>query len=80
MGINLLPEYVRRYYEIYEYKHACTILKEDFPNEWADIVSLLEAFRLKKSWIIQSGGRKSKVAEYIDNYLYAMGWVEKQFV
>lgn len=25
------------------------------------------------------GGRKSKVSEYIDSFLYQRGWVEKQF-
>lgn len=36
-------------------------------------------FRLNKSWITKPGGRKSKVSEYIDNYLYKRDWVEKEF-
>jgi hypothetical protein len=79
MGTELLPEFVRDKYEVYEWKHACAILKEDFPEEWNDILSVLQDFRLKKSWITNPGGRKSKVSEFIDSYLYARGWVEKEF-
>lgn len=76
MGTNLLPQFIRDNYEIHEWKHACAILKEDFPNEWDDIVSVLTDFRLKKSWITKSGGRKSQVSAYIDGYLYNKNWEE----
>ncbi|MBX9637456.1 MAG: hypothetical protein K2Q45_07905 [Nitrosomonas sp.] len=79
MGIELLPHFVRENYEVHEWKHACAILKEDFPAEWNDILSVLKDFRLKKSWITNPGGRKSKVSEFIDTYLYRREWVEKEF-
>lgn len=79
MGIELLPEFVTQNYEVHEWKHSCAILKEDFPGEWDDIISVLTEFRLNKSWIINPGGRKSKVSEFIDQYLYDRGWVEKEF-
>jgi len=80
MSINLLPEFIKKNYEVYEWKHACAILKEDFSAEWDDIVSVLSEFRLKKSWIVNPGGRKSKVSNFIDEYLYSKGWVEKEFL
>ncbi|MGD9824830.1 BglII/BstYI family type II restriction endonuclease [Desulfobacter sp.] len=79
MSIELLPQFIRDNYEVHEWKHACAILKEDFPNEWEDILSVLSDFRLHKSWITNPGGRKSKVSEFIDKYLYDRGWVEKEF-
>lgn len=80
MSIDLLPEFIRENYDIQEWKHATTILKGDFPNEWDDLINLLKEFRLFKSWIITGGGRKSKVAEWIDNKLiYERGWEEKAF-
>lgn len=79
MSIDLLSPFVREHYEVYEWKHACAILKEDFPNEWNDILDVLTAFRLKKSYITNPGGRKSKVSEFIDSFLYDKGWVEKEF-
>ena len=80
MSTDLLPTFILEHYEVHEWKHACAILKEDFPHEWNDIVSLLTEFRLKKSWITNPGGRKSKVSEYIDSYLYERGWAEKEFL
>jgi hypothetical protein len=79
MSIELLPKFIRENYEVHEWKHACAILKEDFPNEWNDIISVLTDFRLNKSWIIKPGGRKSKVSGYIDEFLYDRGWIEKEF-
>jgi hypothetical protein len=79
MGIESVPKFIREHYEVHEWKHASAILKEDFPNEWKDLTSLLRDFRLPKSWIIKPGGRKSQVSEYIDSYLYERGWLEKEF-
>lgn len=74
-----LPSFIQRHYECHEWKHASAILTQDFPSEWSDIVRVLEAFRLKKSWITTPGGRKSQVSKFIDESLYACGWVEKKF-
>ena len=80
MSIDLLPTFIREHYAVHAWKHASAILKEDFSREWNDIVSLLTEFRLKKSWITNPGGRKSKVSGYIDSYLYERGWTEKEFL
>lgn len=32
MSIELLPEFVRQYYEVHEWKHATAILNQDFPG------------------------------------------------
>ena len=79
MSKELLPDYVRGHYEVYESKHACAILHEDFPEEWEDIMSVLQEFRLRRSWVANPGGRKSGVSEFIDGHLYQRGWVEKEF-
>lgn len=79
MSIELLPEFIREHYEVHEWKHSCAILKEDFPEEWEDIISVLNEFRLYKSWITNPGGRKSQISEFIDSYLYNRGWEEKEF-
>ena len=79
MGTELLPDFIRRNYEVHEWKHACAILQTDFPREWEDILAVLHEFRLPKSWITQRGGRKSRIAKFIDGYLYARGWEEREF-
>jgi hypothetical protein len=79
MSIDLLPSSIGEKYEVHEWKHACAILHNDFPDEWKDIIDLLEQFRLRESWIAVGGGRKSKVADAIDTFLHGRGWVEKGF-
>jgi len=79
MGTEFLPDYILSNYEVLEWKHACAILKSDFPEEWKDIIDLLLQFKLPKSWIISKGGRKSEISSAIDSFLYQRGWVEKEF-
>ena len=79
MSIKLLPSFVRDNYEVHEWKHASAILKADFSNEWRDIIEVLTEFRFRKSWIAVGGGRKSLVAEAIDQALGKRGWMEKSF-
>ncbi|MDX9851826.1 MAG: BglII/BstYI family type II restriction endonuclease [Anaerolineaceae bacterium] len=79
MAIPDLPNFVQENYEIHDLRHASAILFKDFPNEWKDIIEVLSNFRLRKSWIIKAGGRKSSIAQSIDDAFYAKGWVEKKF-
>lgn len=79
MLFDRLPPFVRDNYECHEWKHASAILSQDFPAEWADLLDLLCAFRLKKSWITQGGGNKTRLASFIDSFLTSRGWEEKQF-
>ncbi|MEI2440531.1 BglII/BstYI family type II restriction endonuclease [Priestia megaterium] len=79
MSIDLLPPHIRDKYEVHEWRHACAILKEDFPTEWNDIISVLTNFTLNKSDIVTAGGRKSPISTKIDNFLYDLEWEEKSF-
>lgn len=79
MSVELLPPFIRDNYEVHEWRHALAILRHDFVAEYADICDVLTRFRLQKSWITVGGGRKSKVAEWIDSALAAKGWAPKNF-
>ena len=79
MGTELLPEHIREYYEVHEWKHACAILQQDFQNEWNDIIAVLENFKLCKTWIVTGGGGKSGISKSIDVFLSERGWIEKKF-
>ena len=79
MTISSLPEFIREYYEVHEWKHATAILEKDFPDEWQNIIEVLTSFRLRKSYIAVPGGNKSLVADVLDKDLLARGWIEKDF-
>jgi hypothetical protein len=79
--IQTMPADIRDRYEIHEWRHACAVLRNDFPNEYADIIDVLRNFRLKRSHIEEPGGRKSMVAQAIDSAFFAKNppWQEKMF-
>ena len=52
MSADLLPEFIRTHYEVHEWKHVCAILKQDFVNEWNDIVSVLNRVSLTDVWYL----------------------------
>lgn len=73
MTIDLIPDNLRRLYEVHEWKHACAILKNDFPVEWKDIIEVLSAFRLHKTDIKASGGGKSPISNKLDGEFFKRG-------
>ncbi len=79
MSDSLFPRSIRENYEIEEYRNGISILKHAYPNEWDDLVSLLDYFVLRKSEILAPGGRKSTVADQLDSFLYERQWDETEF-
>ena len=79
MLMTRLPDFIRTHYECHEWRHASAILANDFPEEWTDIIDVLTEFRLRRSWITEGGGQKSRVSGFIDERLYRRGWQEKGF-
>jgi hypothetical protein len=79
MAVALLPAFIRKHYEVHEWKHACAILSQDFPKEWAALCDVLKRFRLHKQWITVPGGNRSSLGAWIDAEFGKHGWVEKHF-
>lgn len=79
MPITNLPQTVQSNYEIYEWRHASTILEHEFPQQYQDMVDLLDNFVLRRSHILAAGGGRSPVAQSLDEFLYQRGWIEKHF-
>jgi len=79
MTIDDIPKFIKEHYEIHEWRHASAVMARDFPQEWQDLIKVLNEFRFRKSWIEVGGGRKSIVAETIDQAFYNLGWISKTF-
>lgn len=79
MVLTGLAAFLRKHYEIREWRHASAILATDYPKELADITAVLMGFRVHRSEIKVGGKNKSKVAARIDSALTARGWAEKKF-
>ena len=79
MATTVFSEFIQDHYEIHQWRHACAILTRDFPQEFEDLTTVLEEFRLLKSWITTPGGRKSRIAGWLDAKLLQRGWSAKNF-
>ncbi len=79
--IQTMPRDIRGLYEIHEWRHACAVLRNDFPSEYNDIIEVLRNFRLERAHLMEPGGRKSKVTNAIDTAFYSRSppWEEKKF-
>ncbi|MCG3776886.1 MAG: hypothetical protein JW395_3757 [Nitrospira sp.] len=74
-----IPAFIQDHYEVHEWRHASTILTFNFQAEWANVVEVLTAFRLKRSDIMTAGGGKSPISAALDGGLTGLGWQEKKF-
>ena len=78
----LIPASLAGLYEFHEWRNAVAVLVGAYPAEWADIVAVLEGFRLLRTDIGEAGekgGGKSKVAIRMDRMFRASGWEPKEF-
>jgi hypothetical protein len=66
-------------FEVSEHHHAASVMREDFPDEWADLLAMLAQFTLRKSHILKAGGAKSDISDDIDAFFYGRGWKEHKF-
>ena len=64
-------------YEIFEERHALSILHHDYRGELQEIVNALNNFYFCKEDIIVSGGSESKIPKRFSKLLRKSGWVEK---
>lgn len=79
---KLIPDALREYYEFHEWRNAIAVMSGAFPNEWADLLEVLAAFRLLRSDIGEfgeKGGGKSKVAIRMDRMFRAKEWLPQEF-
>ncbi|MEN3369643.1 MAG: hypothetical protein V7609_1786 [Verrucomicrobiota bacterium] len=79
MALSDFPQFIRKNYDVHEWRHASAVLRTDFREEWNDIVAVLTVFRLSKTHITVGGGGKSKVSGAIDGAFTSRGWKERKF-
>ncbi len=77
--LHLLPDDVIGLYECHEWRNATAVLRSAHPAEFEDVVAMLREFRLRRSWIANPGGNRSKVSAWVDGFLGGRGWVETGF-
>lgn len=77
--LHLVPDNIRKRYLVKEWRNAAGVLATACPEEWEDILAVLNDFRLLRSDIEAPGKNRSPISKQIDGAFYDRGWVEKKF-
>ena len=67
---------VRDKFEIHSYRGAATILAQNFPEQFAQVVKVLKAFEINTDMIRRPGGSKGLIAKYVDGLFAETDWQE----
>ncbi|WP_083500140.1 BglII/BstYI family type II restriction endonuclease [Sphingomonas endophytica] len=73
---RIIPEDVRKRYEVYSYRNAALVLKEANPSEFEELMEALRKFRLTTSLIREAGGNESAMPKLFSGHLRPLGWHE----
>lgn len=71
-----IPDYIQDKFEFHSYGHAWEILKEAFPEEWAELLYCFEKLQFTIDDIRRAGGNESPIPKKFDDILYPRGWRE----
>lgn len=77
--IHLVPNDLIQRYHVKEWRNATGVLATACPDEWKDIVEILQSFRLHRSAVEAAGKNRSPISRQIDGAFYDRGWIEKKF-
>jgi hypothetical protein len=79
VSLTTIPAELFGRYKIEERHHAVSILSQDFPQEFQDLIGCLNTFQLTRSAVMTPGGGRSPIPQEIDGYLHTRGWAKKKF-
>ena len=73
---EVLPADARNHWAFMETNSAAAIMKAVCPDEWGDIVTVLQAYRLDPRYWLKAGGNRGDIAAQIDELFHQRGWRE----
>ena len=73
---RVFPPDVREKFEIHSYRSAATILAQNFPKQFAQVVDALKAFEINTDMIRMPGGSKGLIPKYVDGLFAGTDWKE----
>lgn len=71
-----IPANISKLYEVHDFKHASAILAGEFRDEFQDLCSALESFRLTVEDVKEHGGNESHMPKNFSALLRPRGWNE----
>lgn len=75
---HVMPPQIRGKYRFLESGSAAAIMRVVCPNEWSDILSALDTFKLNPQTWLKAGGNRGDVAKELDSLFERRGWAERR--
>jgi restriction endonuclease BglII len=75
---DVIPQAILDRFEWAEVRNAAAVLKSTNPDEFQDLIEVLDAFQLEPLDILFPGGQKSRLAARVDLQFRQKGWREGQ--
>ena len=69
-----IPDRIYNKFDFHNYNNALEILAFAYPNEWKDIMDMLERFTISKEDLSSSGGSGTNIPEKIESVLFSRKW------
>lgn len=76
MWEHLIPESIREKYELHNFNNAVEILSQAHPDEYGNIITMLDNFRMSIEDITAPGGNESLIPKKISTALRPLDWKE----
>ena len=73
---KLIPTELFDHYEFHNYGHAVEILHQSYPQEFDDLLDMLDQFGISESELTSSGGNESSIPKTISRLMNRWGWHE----
>lgn len=73
---DYLPAEFLEIYEVHNYRHAIEVLATGCPDEFAELIGALSAFRLTTADILAKGGNESQIPKRLASLFHPLGWYE----
>ncbi|MES1953894.1 hypothetical protein SAHY_04908 [Salinisphaera hydrothermalis EPR70] len=71
-----MPSHIRCRWKFLETSSAAAVLRSVCPEEWANILEVLEGFALEPTEWLKKGGNRGAIAKKIDKMFSDLGWQE----
>lgn len=75
---DYLPEDIAAHYEVHDYHHAAAIIANEFPGQFAELMTALRQFRITTVDITTAGGNESSIPKIVSGILRPLGWNEEK--
>lgn len=71
-----MPQQLERFYDLFDYRNALSILQTNYPQEFGELVKAFLSVTITEKDLLASGGNESNIPKQFSSLLRVNGWRE----